>query len=375
MGLMWRSILINEFFDSYNVLIIGMRGLFLFTGLILCCAISFSQKVLSNTFLFDIDVSYNEVDTVLLNNNKFTVNAYRCNKSDGSKESCVLYSQKTYDRSGRLIDWIKGDNLKENKVDFIVRFKKISDLVFEATVKYPPDSKMIPHDFYVDTVIKESPKRICLYKSDRNKYIVVKSVYTLDINSNLIDIKRYDTGNNLVHIYYPFGNRKPKKEWSDVSVSKQDSTVINYILYEENEFISYYVYNKKGKITETKEINNTFNNGDSSLLRKIIIYDSDDQPIIRTTVDETNQLISEERFYYRGKNLVRYTEDGNVNDSILQDEKYFNELGKLVLYKSYNEYSGSLTIWKFYYDDIGLLKEEEYFLDGILKLTRKYSYE
>lgn len=352
-----------------------MKRLLLFTGIILCCALCFSQRVVNNKFLFDIDNSYNEVDTVLLKNNLFTVTTYRCNKSDGSKDSCVLYSQKTYDKSGRLIELIKGDNLTENKVDYIVSFKKLSDLLFEAIVKYPPDSKMIPDNFYVDTVINKAPKRVCLYKRDKNNYIIVRSVYTLDSNSNLIDIKRYDSDNRLVHIYYPFGNRKPKKEWSDVSVSKQDSTVIRYVLYEENEFITHYVYNKKGRITEAKEVNNTFSNGDSSFIRKIIIYDSDDKQIIRTTVDEHNQLVLEERFYYRGKNLVRYTEDVDLNDNHLQEEKIFNEAGKLTLYKSYNRYSGSLTVWKFYYDDNGLLVKDEYFLDEILNSTRMYIYK
>lgn len=349
--------------------------MFLLLCIILCYANCFSQRLENNTYLFDIDDSYNETDTVLIKNNLFAVKAYRSSKSDGSNDSCFFYSQKTYDKSGRLIELIKGDNLSDNKIDFIVSFKKISDLLFEAIVRYPPDSKMIPNNFYVDTVIKKTPKRVCLYKTDKNKNIFVRSVYTLDSNSNLIDIKRYDLDNKLVHIYYPFGNRKPKREWSDITVSKQDSIVIHYILYEENEFISHYVYNKKGKMIEAKEINHTFSNGDSSFLRKIIIYDSDDHPIIRTTMDETNQLVSEERFYYHGKNLVRYTEDVDLNDTHLQEEKIFNEAGKLILYKSYNRYSGSLTVWKFYYDDNGLLVKDEYFLDEILNLTRMYSYK
>jgi hypothetical protein len=43
-----------------------MKKLFLFLGTILCCAICFSQKIVNNTYLFDIDDSYNEKDTVLL---------------------------------------------------------------------------------------------------------------------------------------------------------------------------------------------------------------------------------------------------------------------------------------------------------------------
>lgn len=352
-----------------------MKKLFLFFCTNLCCAICFSQRIVNNTFLYDIDDSYSETDTVLIKNNIFVVKACRSSKTDDSSDSCFFYSQKTYDKSGRLIEWVKGDNLSENKIDFIVSVNRISDYLFEATVKYPLGSKMIPENFYVETLIKRTPKIVCLYKTDKNKNIFVRSVYTLDSNSNLIEIKRYDLGNKLVHIYYPFGSRKPKREWSDVSVSKQDSTVIHHVLYEENEFISHYVYNKKGKMIETKEINNTFSNGYNSFLRKIIIYDSDDQPIIRTTMDETNQLVAEERFYYRGKNLVRYTEDVDINDSLLQEEKIFNEFGKLVLYKTYNRYSGSLTEWKFYYDENGLLIKDKYFLDKVPKLRRMYSYE
>jgi len=352
-----------------------MKKLFLFTCIILYYTICFSQRVVNNLTLFDIDDSYNEIDSVVLKNNLFAVNAYRCNKGEDSKDSCVLYSKKTYDKSGRLIELTKGDNLTQNNVDYIVSFKKLSDLLFEASVKYPPDSKMIPDDFYIDTVIKRTPKRVCLYKSDKNKYIYVRSVYTLDSNGSLKDIKRYDLDNKLVHVYYPFGDRKPKKEWSDVSVGKQDSTVIHHSIYDENEFTSYNVYSKKGKFIEARSVNNTFSNGYSSVIRKIIIYDSEGQPIIRTTVDENNQLVSEERFYYNGNVLVKYTEDDNVNDSILREEKIFNVAGQIVLYKSYNKYSGSITMWKYYYDGKGLLKKDEYFLNEIPQLTRMYSYK
>lgn len=352
-----------------------MKKLFLCTCIILCYTICSSQKIVNNLFLLDIDDNYNEIDTVVLKNSLFAVNAYRCNKSGNSKDSCVLYLQKKYDKDGRLIELVKGDNLTENKVDYIVSFKKVSDLLFEATAKYPPDSKMIPDDFYFDTIVKQRPNRVCLYKSDKNKYIYVRSVYVLDSSGGLKDIKRYDLDDRLVQIYYPFGDRKPKKEWSDISVSKQDSTIIHYSLYDENEFISYYVYSKKGEIIENREVNNTFSNGDSSLIKKIIIYDSGGQPIIRTTVDENNQLISEERFYYNGNVLVKYTEDDNVNDSILREEKVFNTAGQIVLYKSYNRYSNSITMWKYYYDGKGLLKNDECFLDEILQLTRKYSYK
>lgn len=351
-----------------------MKKLILFTCIILCYTICLSQRIVNNLTLFDIDDSYNEIDTVVLKNNLFAVNAYRCNKSEGSKDSCVLYSQKTYDKSGRLTELIKGDNLTENKVDYIVSFKKVSDLLFEATVKYPPDSKMIPDDFYIDTVIKRTPKRVCLYKSDKNKYIQVRSVYTLGSNGGLKDVKRYDLDNKLVHIYYPFGDRKPKKEWSDVSVNKQDSTIIHYTLYDENEFISYYIYSKKGKFIEARTVNNTFSNGYSSVIRKIIIYDSEGQPIIRTTVDENNQLISEEKFYYNSNILVKYTEDDNVNDSFLREEKIFNLAGQIILFRSYNRYSNSITTWKYHYDGKGLLRKDEYFLDEIPQLTRIYSY-
>lgn len=352
-----------------------MKNLFLFLCIILGATTCFSQKVVNNVVLFDIDDRYNEVDTVMLKNNISTVNAYRCNNSQDSKDSCSLFSKKIYDKSGRLIQLIKGDNLTDNIVDYFVSYKKLSDSLFESTVKYPPNSKMIPDNFYVDTVIKKTTKRVCLYKSDKNKYIYVRSLYTLNSNGNLIDIKRYDLNNKLVQIYYPFDGRKPKDEWFDVSVSKMDSTVIRYILYDENEFTSYIVYNSKGKITEIREVNNTFSNNDSSFIRKIIIYDSEGHQIIRTTVDENNQLISEERFYYRGKNLVKYTEDDNLNDSFIREEKIFNEIGQMVLYKSYNRYSRSVTIWKFYYDAKGLLTKEEYLLDEMPQLIRMYKYK
>lgn len=233
---------------------------------------------------------------------------------------------------------------------------------------------MIPDDFYLDTIVKQMPTRVCLYKSDRSKYIIVRSVYSLDSTGGLKDIKRYDLNNRLVHIYYPFGSRKPSKEWSDISVTEQDSTVIHYTLYEENEYISYNVYSKNGKLIEARSVNNTFSNNYSSITRVIIIYDSEGQPIIRTNLDERSQLISEERFYYNGNVLVKYTEDDNVSDSLLREEKIFNLLGQIVSYKSYNKYSGSVIMWKYYYDGKGLLKKDEYFLDGIHQLTRMYSY-
>ena len=124
-------------------------------------------------------------------------------------------------------------------------------------------------------------------------------------------------------------------------------------------------------LIEEIESNHSFQNNKTTIRKKVIVYNEDSKPTVKVTMDNENKFVAEERYYYRNKVLVRYTADDNLSDTVLSEERLFDDLGNIVLH---NDYSFGTT-WKYYYNASGLLEREEYFQGGTISYCRRYKYK
>lgn len=333
-----------------------------------------AQRVVNNIIFLDIDGDYNVTDTIISNNRLRNVLCYQCKTDLFNKDSCLLTVRKRYDETGRLIELDNGGGKNENDFSVKISYRKISNVLYESITRYSLSSDVLPTDFYIDTTIKGKVEKVYLYKKDRDNRLYVKSHYILDSSGGLMLIKRYDLDNKLIHLYYPFGNSKPAQQLMETKVNEFDSAVTVKANYTENEVVSKFVYNKKGNICEVTEVNNTYANKKKSIEKKYVLYNFINQPIVRITLNEDNQLVLEERFYYDMGRLRKYTEDNDFQDSLLRVERVYNASGQVTLSKEYNKYNASTMTWKYIYNDKGLLEKEIYYLDDMIEIVRIYKY-
>jgi hypothetical protein len=175
---------------------------------------SMSQGVVKNILINDID-EYNQRDTFIIKHAFSEIYLYACPANQNIKDSCILYARKKFDNNDNSIEFVKGDDIAKNEIDYTIRYSKISDSVFESTVTYPLNSKRITDEIFTDTIIKGKSQKICLYKKDKNNNIIISSHYKISKDGDIIEIDRYDLDDKFVQIFYPLGNRKPRKQWSD----------------------------------------------------------------------------------------------------------------------------------------------------------------
>jgi hypothetical protein len=275
----------------------------IFNSIVLIIAIlvyrpGYSQRIVSNSLLFYIDDSYVETDTMVSKNNLTIADCYRCLKNTNGDDSCILVSQTAYDKAGRIIELLRGDNLSNKQIDFVVSYKWLSDTTMESIVKYPPSSTMLPESYYIDTLIKGSKRRIYLFKTDKNKDIHVRSVYSMDASGFWKEIKRYDLNNKLVEIYFPMGNNVPKQNWSEMAVSNYDSIITESWDYGDYIIRSKNVYSKKGALKEVWDMTRWSGRSDSSITRSVCYYNENGHLSVKNNIDQDNQLLSEIRLYY-----------------------------------------------------------------------------
>jgi len=334
---------------------------------------SFSQREVDNIQFENID-DYGRFDSVVKKNKMNSLDLFVCPTDQFSKISCVLYAKKGYDESGRLKAFELGDDLNAGKVDYTVEYKKLSDTLYESVVKFSAHSAAIPTDLYIDTVVRGHSERFCLYMKDKDSNIVVKSLYAID-RDGLVKINRYDLAGNLQQIYYPSGNKKPKEEWADSLTNKYSSTVVYNAIYDDSSFQSTVVYDKNRRIKETSYRNTTFSSGSRNESKQIFIYDSRDQLVMKLHVDENNHLNSEDRYTYKNGKLVRYTNHINLSDSLLNEDRRFDDAGRIIFVESHQASSQYTTVWKYFYNSGGLSTRNDYYINDKLKSTRFYFYK
>lgn len=333
-----------------------------------------AQRVVNNIIFPDIDLDYNVTDTIISNNRLRNVLCYQCKTESFNKDSCFLTARRRYDEMGRLIELDNGGSKNENDFPVKISYRKISNVLYESITRYSLSSDVIPTDFYIDTTIKGKVEKVYLYKIDRDNRLYVKSHYLVDSSGDLMLIKRYDLDNKLIHLYYPFGNSKPAQQSMETKINEFDSVVTFKAKYPENEVVSIFVYNKKGNICEVTDENNTYANNRKSIEKKHTFYNSINQPIVRVTLNDDNQLVSEERFYYDKDRLRKYTKDDDFQDSLLRVERVYNASGQVTFSKEYNKYNAGTMTWKYIYNDKGLLEKEIYYLDDVIEIVRIYKY-
>src|SRR4029077_1629007 len=109
--------------------------------------------------------------------------------------------------------------------------------------------------------------------------------------------------------------------------------------------------------------------------RSVTIYNEQNNPAIKETFDENNQFISEERYYYKGDIMIRYTKDENLGDSILNEEKIADNRGRIIMSRSRPNHSQKTTTWKYFFYPVGLNEKMEYYIDNKLVGTRVFRYK
>jgi hypothetical protein len=335
---------------------------------------AFTQRIVENRLINDVD-DYNLSDTAIIKHNLHTIDLYSCTGSDTTKlNACILYAEQRYDSSGRLIELIKGENIKQNKIDFTVHYRKINDSLFESIATYLPTSSLIA-GYYIDTAINGESKKISLYKRDKNNNLVMRSLYKIKKDEQVDYINRYDIDGNLVEVYYPFGRRMIKKEWTDTVRNKYQKITDHYVMYKENNYEERTVTNNDNKVVEFTYSNVSFLDGYKDIQRSVTIYNEQNNPVIKETFDENNKFLSEEKYYYNGDIMVRYTEDENLQDSILNEEKIADERGRIIISRSHPSDSNKTTTWKYYFYPIGLNEKNEYYVNDKIVATRIFRYK
>lgn len=256
-----------------------------------------AQRVVNNIYTFDLDDIFKEVDTNMLKSRLKNVACYKCRTESFNKDSCLLRSIKEYDESGQLIRLTKFSDTNQRFITSDVSFRKVADTLYEAIAKYPLNSDEISGCYFIDTIVKGKAKSILLYKKDKNNKVYVKSFYFLDSDGNLKFINRHDINGMLLQIYYPFGSQKPVSVSGNTIVRDFDSVVTVGEKYVETEFLTTYIYNRKGKLNEKKNLDSTFENGKKSLVKYFYFYNGNNQLVKKITTDEDNRFLSEGEFF------------------------------------------------------------------------------
>lgn len=333
-----------------------------------------SQRVLTNTILLYVDDFYVDADTIVANNNLTTAACYQCLKNNG-KDSCVLVSQARYDKSGRIIELIKGSDLKTKLIDFIVSYKWFSDTTMESVSRFLPGQTILPDNYYVDTVIKGKQKHMSLFKTDKDGNIYIRSIYLMNPGGGWKEIKRFDLNNKLVEIYFPVGCIQPKQNWTEVTVGDYDSIVtINWAF---DNYINRrkVIYSPKGILKEVWDWTKWADRKDSTVPRTVHYYSDIGNLIAKYDIDMDNRILSETKLYYKDKKLIGYTSDHNFNDSLFDEQRRYNSIGQIIFSSECNSYNAECFVYKYFYDDRNLLMRKEYYVNDELIYYQKYDYK
>jgi hypothetical protein len=333
-----------------------------------------AQRIITHYSITDIDDSYNFMDTGTVKRGYHILDLYSCQGNRFNKDSCVHYMRQQLDSAGRLVELINGEDLVKKKINYWVKYKRLSDSSCEAIIKYPPGSQNIPELIFVDTVIKGKPRHLSLYKKDREGNIVLRSVYYA--NKYELKIERYDLDNKLVQIFYPLGINERKAEWVDSTETSFNKTVTYHTTFPGNEYVSGDVVDKDGRLLETFYVNRDPANMNIEMSKTVFVYDTASNPVRKITLDKNNRFVSEEQYVYKNKRVVRYTMDYNLLDNDVNEEKVFDENGRLVMSRSRPPYlNPDETTWKYFYREDGLKEREDLYNNGEYKGSRFYRFQ
>lgn len=335
-----------------------------------------AQQVLTNHILFEIDDAYADIDTVTANRGFHVIDVFSCVGDSFNNDSCVHSVRYNLDSAGRLVGFIRGGDLAKKEIDFQFQCKKLSDTSYEMHLEYPPGSKMISDVFFIDTVIKEKSRHLPLYKYDKKGNLVIRSLY-YPCKNNELKIERYDLNNKLVQISYPFWKSDTKSEWDDSVTTDLHKTVKYHSQHPEGKFTWGNVLSRDGRLLEIYYVNQGADSLDFNISKTMYVYDTAANPILKINLDKNNTFLSEDRFTYNGKNLVKHTTDYDLFDNDINEEKVWDEKGRLIMERSRPFFSliATETTWKYFYRPDGLKDREVLYENGTLKATKFYRYK
>jgi len=338
------------------------KWLSVFTILIFTFNTVFCQRISYNGYESGIDEPF-QFNKELIKGKYRLINIYSCSDTIFKKSKCVCESRELYNDSGRIIKLIVGSDLDSNKINYIVNFTSTTDSICQVTAEFFAqyiDRLSLFQDY--DTI---QNKAFFIYPRDpKTKNVKIRSTLLYPTRRYLPDtIFRYDITGKLKEIYYPNGNRKILKEWSDSLINRDSKTFYFHSIFPENQYHSYATYSKKGIILD-RGWTNISNDSTANTQKTIYIYDDSLRLILKNTVDEKNSFIESEHFFYDSGILTKHTIDRNLNDSVDNEIKIYNKDGKLLeLFQKAANYP--YDTWKWLYIYQGHLQHRtDYFRTG-----------
>lgn len=349
-----------------------MRNLLLLVCLHLFYIESFSQKVVYNILLNDVD-EYSSINLLAAKSGFRLLSSYRGVDSVFDINKSIHYAQQKFDSSGRRIELVKGDNLSLSQISFIISYKKVSDSVYETITRYPKDSKAIPDDFFIDSVINKRATRFCLFGNDKDNFVYVRSVYYAK-NPRYLKILRFDVKNTLKMAYYPHLNKAPNKESRDSALNAMGKIVFIHRTYEAIEQVGMDMYDKNNRVLETSYLDKDVDTYEETGNRSFFAYNHQGNVIMKITTGLNGELFSEERNYFKDTVLVRYTRDNDMTDDDVNEEYLYDEKGQLKSLRYKESHSSNETIWKFHRNNNGIPERDDLFKNGQYQLSKFYQY-
>jgi hypothetical protein len=333
-------------------------------ALIFVSAEAFPQRVITNVLPNDLDYRCAETNPGMAKRKLTVRQAYR--GSSCSQDSSRLIEEATYDTAGRLIKLLILQNTWGRTVNWEASYKKLSDSTYESVARYRLGAE-VPWDVLPDTTINNKQQIVQLYKVNKDSTINVRSVYLVNSQAEIVNVKRYDANNKLVLIFYPGGgDEAPAKTYSTVKIIGFDSIVTNRFIFaggdsSENELI----FNKAGKVKQTTQL---YRGPDTDWFqRQYTIYDSRRRIVMILKVDRENEFVAQSRYYYGDSTLIRYTLDNNLTDSFVNEDRVFNADEQLILSRTLNSSQQIYFSCHHEYDDRKLpIKKKHYAGDSML---------
>ena len=337
-------------------------------------SVGFCQYVVNNVRYDDID-DYDQRDSLVAKHKMHLVDCYYFKGMQFIKDSAVLYCSRKYDPSGRLVELVRGRNVGLRQMGYMVKYRKLSDTLYETVCTYPPGSTMIPDDLFVDSVENGAHRRICLYKKDIEQNVYERSQYDVDKQGTLIKIRRYDIDGVLRQVFYPLGQRNPEKEWTDSTLGVFDNAINYHAIFKDSYYKERHVVSKHGHLAEWSYSSKLLSDTSNDFTKRSFVYDQQNRPLITITVDEENHFISEERFSYKNGKLLRYTKSFDLSDSLFNEDQQYDSAGKLLFSQTHHSGSNSVRVSRYQYDPRGFLDREEVYINGKFDYGFAYFYQ
>lgn len=334
---------------------------------------AFSQRVVANTFFFDVDEPPQR-NTGLAKSTFRILKMYSCPDSVFNNNSCNCTKIEYFNDSGEVKRLISGSSIEKGKIDYEIRYTFSGDSFCESLTEFYPAYIDSVELFKVDSVIKGKARRVEIFPRQKNGRMVVRSVFLFSSKHTLPDeVRRYDTKGILREISYPLGNRIPRKEWTDTLVTDLDSTITFNQIFKENTYNSSTKFSRKGTILESSYTNHTFPDY-KDYQRTIYMYDDSARLVFKYSLNANNSFINSVTYKYEGKYLVAIHTDNNLFDAVDNEIKKYDIQGNVIDWFQRSNYYDKT--WRNIYSyKNGLQSREDYYYNNEYQKSTFFIYE